>query len=377
MLTTESGNARLARFTSTMTPALHALIENLILYEELVVPTQDFLIIPALHRALGEPSLRALLESRAIRFCRMKGMIAFSPTAGLFPGAINRSDGQTYPFAADIDWTVAWACNDFARATDPDPLVSAIHSVTTEVESTMVVSSISSEVTADLIDSAELRNCFGLPADWRRPELPGNTVHLYGGPTIPSAHPEIDAVLAAAQCNAEIDLANRAKCNDIASATPLDAVLRAKTRREGRHEIGAALLDVADLPNFAPLVLDGRFPLSDLLKLRESRDAKEFRRFFHDNFDSPDTKDITDAYYALLRDVRDLDSTAGRILRALFWTGASTAAGLTAGGALGAAVGVAGSLVDSFLVSKIRLSGSPKLFLDRLRLASNEASNSR
>ena len=209
--------------------------------------------------------------------------------------------------------------------------------------------------------------------------LPENTFHLYGGPALPSAHPKVDAILAAAQSNAEIDLANRARCDDIRSSTPIDSLLRAKTKREGRSAIGATLFDVANVPDFAPLVLNGSVPVSQLLRLRESRDAKEFRRLFHESFQSANIQDVTEAYYALLGRVDQLHSPAGKILRCLVWTAASTGTGLLAGGPAGAAIGAAtafaGTLVDSFLVSRIRLRGSPKLFLDSVRVAATDASS--
>jgi hypothetical protein len=369
MFTAEAGNARLARLLRKIDPAIDSLVEGLLLYDEVVIPTQDFTVIPALMSVLGEAQLRELVESGALKFTRMKGTLILTPN-GLAQARISREGGQPHPFAADLDWTIGWACEEFARASEHRALATAIRSVTAEVDAGTVVESVKPELASDLASSSELRMAVGL-ADLDFRQLPPNAVHLYGGPELPSAIPGVDGFLRAAQCNAEIDLAVRSGCDDIASAAEIDVVIRAKLDREHRGEAAERLLQIASVPDYAPLVRQKVLPLAKLLKLRSSRDGEAFRAWVHNALIDDDPIEIARAYTSLLRSTDAVDGTTGRILRAITWTAATTPVGMAAAGvpgaALGAAAGLCGSLIDTFVVSKLRLKGFPIVFLDRLR----------
>jgi hypothetical protein len=369
MLTSESGNTRLARMLEQVEPSVKALLEALVLYDEVVLPTQDFTAVPALITLLGEHEFRAVLDSGALRFVRVQGTMVLG-ASGLEQARVYRENGEPHPFAADLDWTLQWACDDFARALNPREMAKAIELVTSELSAGDVVNAIKAEVAADLTNSSALRDALGAPAvDFRR--LRADQVHLYGGPRLPSEVPGVDAFLRAAQCNAEMHIATQSGCDDIASSTEIDAVIRAKLSRGPHGDVGERLLEIASVPDFAALILAGEVPLSAILKLRASRDGVAFRKWLHESIVSTDTVEIAKAYAGLLRNTDVVDGGKGRVVRALLWTAVSAPTGLAAGGlaglAIGAAAGLATSLVDSFVVSKVRLQSSPLVFLDRLR----------
>jgi len=371
MLTTESGNARLSRLEARLAVPLDTLIESLVLYDEVVIPTQDFIIIPALTRALGEQVLRELLESHAIKFLRVKKGIVFSTGDGAGVYEVRRKDGQLYPFAADLDWVIRWASQDFARAKDAPSLITAVQKVTSEVDADELVSVIRAESEDDVLGSEAIRELFSLPNGHPR-DYPGKPrqMHLYGGPQLPSEYKEIDSFLRLVQSNVELHLAGRMECDDVASATDLDTILEGKFARSGHSEVVSHLFEIANVPDFAPLVRTGQMPVKQLLKLRDSKNGKEFRGWFHENLRDVDAKTISKAYVDLIQEIPAVDSIPGRLLRVLGWTSASAAAGSVAGPVgtvAGAVVGGVGSLLDSFVLSKLRLGGSPKVFLDKLR----------
>ena len=372
MLTTESGIKRMTRFESHLTVPLETLIESLVLYDEIVIPTQDFLIIPVLLRAIGENPFRDLLERGAIKFLRMKKGIAFFAGVGARSYYIKKKNGEMLPFAADLDDAIRRACTGApGNAADPAGLIRTLSSITSEILADELQPVFQTESENDVLGSEEIREFFSLPNVHPR-EYPGkpNMVDFCGGPGVSSEKREINAYLRLVQSNVEVSLADRAGCDDIASATDLDITMAGKFARSGQSDVVSNLLEIADIPNFAPLVRTGQIPMEHLLKLRESKDGKAFRDWFHGNLRTADLKTVSKEYINLIKKIPAVDRIPSRLMRILGWTAVSAAVGTLAGPigtAAGAVIGVGGGLLDSFVLSRLRLGGSPKVFLDKLR----------
>ncbi len=83
---------RYDNFLNRAKPPFKRLIENLILYDEIVIPPQDFMILSSLIGILGEKETITLLEGGHLTFIRLQDSIAYKVGGGIFPMAIQKPD---------------------------------------------------------------------------------------------------------------------------------------------------------------------------------------------------------------------------------------------------------------------------------------------
>lgn len=368
MLTTEDGETRLQRFQSRLIAPLDRLLESLVLYDEVVIPTQDFLVVPALTNALGEESVRQLLDSGAVRFLRIKKQFAFVPGRGASVVMVAKPSGEMLPYAKELDELMEWIANDCIGTSDPKSFLALLSSITTELDAEEFTSVIRDESESDVQDSARIREIFELPhANPRNLPAPQNNIFMYGGPDMESKNKQIQSYLRLVQSNVEVAIAARQECDDISTATALDTILAEKFNRSAHSDAASELFNLSNVPDFSPLVRTGQLPLQDLIALRNSSDGEQFRKWFHESLKSGDS--IAKEYVNLIQRVAPIDSIPAKVVRIIVWTSLSTAAGSAAGPigtAVGAGVGLAGSLIDTFALNRLRVGGSAKLFLESL-----------
>jgi hypothetical protein len=116
-LTTQSIPARLDSLQRGFDGALDGLLESVLLYDEVIVPTQDFLVVRALLTRLGEPALCELMETGAVTFVRIKRAFAFLVGDGPVVFDVRSQQDQPKPFAADLEQVTRWTCGE-ARGSD-------------------------------------------------------------------------------------------------------------------------------------------------------------------------------------------------------------------------------------------------------------------
>lgn len=375
MLTTEPGQVRLQRLQSELITPLDRLIECLILYDEVVLPTQDMIIIPALINVLGEDSVRQLMDSGALKFLRVKRGFAYVPGKGVAVIEVVNPNGQKPPDSKDLEELVAWIATMCTGSKNPTGFLKSLLYITSEVDADEFETVIRDESEADVINSAAIRDLFGLP-DMHPKDLPAkaNTMMLYGGPEFADENPVIMSYLSLVQTNVEAALATRAECHDVFSATGLDTLLAEKFARAGHVDASNQVQLLSDIPDFAPIVRGGELPMQKLIKLRNSKHGEEFRLWFHEAVENGE--DISKAYVDLIQQVHPTDSIPGKLTRIAVWTGTSTAVGtMVAPGPVGtvggAVVGAVGGLFDAFVMDKIRLGGSAKVFLEKMSKMTN------
>lgn len=368
MLTTEDGTTRLNRFQRVLAPKVDRLIESIVLYDRVVIPTQDFLLIPGLINSIGEAAVRDLLASGGVEFLRAKGSVVFAGRDGAVTIAIYDRNGVPKEFAKDLDQLLAWIARDCTGTNDPASFEELLTKATVEVDLADFNEVFRGDSEEDAADPV-IQELFGLPASAPADyDVPSNKHILYGGPDLPGEYPVVESYLRLVQTNLEAALAAKRDCEDVSTATDLDQVLIERFARKAPHEVADRLYELADIPDYGGAVRSGVIDLKEILRLRESADGTEFRSWFHKSLESG--ADIAKAYVDLLRTVDGMDSAKGRILRILGLTAASTAAGTISAGpvgaAAGAAVGAAGGILDAFALPRIRRGGSAKLFLEKL-----------
>lgn len=355
----DSTRARYDGFLGRAKPAFVALIESTLLHDVVVVPTEDYLNLTAMVDVLGAKPLIEALEAGVLRFCRVKGALAYVGNGG---GIVHvtlpfQGDG-TDPTAvgADPDVAVAWALR--ALKTPPDAKLAKLAVAnTTEYD---LFSATDIIAAASYRDFAELPIGNGKDAK-RLAGVTARELRILGGQDLGPTIDDIGVVLALATANLEMQLMNVAGASDSATSTPLGHALRAhEIRSHQSHEAFLKLLELLDVPDIGDGVLQNNIQLSQLLSLRESRAGREFRKWFHENC-STDPGVVAKAYIELLSQVPHVSSTRGKVLRFVI----TTLMGLIP--AVGAIAGAAASFVDSFILEKLAERCSPKFFIEQLK----------
>lgn len=358
-VTFDSTQARYDGFLSRARPAFCSLVESIVLHDTIVVPTEDYLNLTALVSVLGDRAIIEMLERGVLRFCRIRGALAYVGNGG---GVVHvnfpfEGDG-TDPTAmgADVETAARWAL----RALHQPPDASLLPLVVGSSSEYDLFASTNDIATTAYRDFHELP--FGKAKDPRRlAGVNARQVRILGGQDLGPTIDEIGIVLAISTAHLELQLMAATGSDDSATSTPLGHTLRAREIRTGRsHDAMVALRELTNVPDIGEGVLDGRIGVDQLLKLRELRSAEEFRRWFH-NRCAGDSVSVARAYIELLSEVPKINSLSGKILRFIITTGIGLIPGI------GGIAGIAASLLDSFVLEKLTEKGSAKFFVERLR----------
>lgn len=361
-------NVRYQRFLSRGRPIFKSFIENVLLYDKVIVPTQDFMSLTLLLGVLGERTLLELLSTNSLKFLRVNGAFCYIGNGGgIKTYNISASNGSLKPFCAPIDEAISWALGGLKEKHKDPALLKAVLDVTTEVKASLFMEEVRHETYMDVLNSNYLRNIFAI-RNRNMDHLVGvgpKSVRIYGGPDVDSRKgDEIDTVLLLAATNLEFRLMDEAKCEDLATSNPVGHVLKAKAERCFREQTAVEaftiLREIVDVPDIGHGVLENQVDIKNLLRIKQSRDGEEFRKWFHSHCRG-DAKYIAKEYIELLKQLPRIHSLPMRVLR--FISTAIIGAIPCAGALLGPVAGV----VDSFFLEQWLRGSSPKFFIENLK----------
>lgn len=359
-------NKRYQQFLNRGREPFRSMIDGLLLYDQVIVPTQDYMSLAILVGVLGQRSVLELLERRCLRFLRIKGSLAYVGNGGgILAFKITSPDGHPRPFCDSLEQAAKWALIGLKDIPIDPVLGKKVVDATHEIDIGDLDEEVRHETYMDVLNSEILRDQFSIRNTHmnRLAGIEPNGSRIYGGPDGDWKGDEIDVVLALAATNLELRLADIAECADSSTASPVGHVLKAKAERcLGREKVEgfATLREIAEIPDIAGLVQQEAMPdrpalLSRLLKLRSSRNAEQFRAWFHAN-SANNCIDVAKEYVKLLRQVPRVQSLPGRVIRFLV----TSAIGLVP------LAGPAASFVDSFFMERLLRGSSPKFFIDDL-----------
>jgi len=358
-------NERYQRFLQQGRPRLKAIVESLLIHDEIVIPTHDFLSLAILVGVLGEKNVIELLEERCLRFLRVNGFLAYVGNGGGIRSSnfIPEPGKPPAPSCAPLEEAIAWALGGLNVKISDARLVERVVRATEEVDLEPLGQAIRHETYMDILKSPELRATFGL-RNTDMDHLQGvepNGVRIYGGMDTEWEPDEINVVLSLAMTNLEFRLAQHAGCTDSSTASPVGHVIKAKAQRlaasSGPFERFAQLREITEIPDLGEGVLEKAIPLEKLVKLRRSRRARQFRRWFQKRCQG-DTASIGREYAKLVGEIPVVGSLPARVIRLLITTGI---------GFTHPAAGVVAGTVDSFVLQEAFRGDSPKFFIEDLR----------
>jgi hypothetical protein len=353
---------------------------QLLLYEHVVIPTNDFGIVPAVLLWMGREAFEEALDSETLVFLRRQGSLMYAGGGqGLNEYKLSDATGKPFNWAARAFWGPFGEAIEIQlqHAQPALPLgererlvqKAVNQSQTLEYESNdYFVKNVAVGSYTDIRDTPELRSAFmqlavagghkpGDALDMARlPGVEANSFQIVGGPV--SSLPQF--VVQIAEANMDIVSAEFAGGTDIYTSRGMDAVLKAKLLRAGlqssRLEGFIQLLKINSIPDIRPAIESGALTLPQVWKLRQSRRAQHFREWLaRAAADSSD--DLVRLYRESLEQASLMESLPARIIR----YGILTAAGLSH-----PVVAAGAGLVDTLFTEKYIKGYRPKLMFNEL-----------
>jgi len=355
--------------TQRLRPQVARLIDALLLYDEVIIPTHDFLILPVFATVLGVEGFEHLVQADAIRFARLDAALGYAGNGvGLSAYDIRPSEQRPDPapcsaepaVAADLAFSMmADVCGRRAGQTALDSVIRRCETISVAP----FAGDITKQTHLDLSESQNLQVAFGLTGlDMQR--LPGVAPdQMVMAPHENDEWPcnAIDAVLRIAYANLECKLVGETNAAAVFTTSPIGHVLGAKLERLLPGQIDpnafATLREIARVPDIAKGVLDNQVALAKMLELRQTSNASAFRKWFQENATN-DPVTTGRAYADLLQAVPKIQQLPLRVLRFFI----TSVAGFVP------VVGHAISALDSFLIDHFFRGTSPRFFIDDLRL---------
>ena len=355
-------NIRYQKFRENGRPAFEKFIESILLHDQIVIPTDDFMSLSVLLEVFGEKPVCKLIDNGVLKFFRIQGALAYMGNgAGIQPYEIYKKDETKHAFCAPLEETINWATNGLTIPLDTKKILDLVLPITKEIKLSKINDEIKHETYMDVLNSENLRNAFSI-RNTNMDRLQGigpNNIRIYGGPYSEDSNDEISVVLKLAHANIEIKAAEMTDCQDSSTSSPIEHLLKAKAERTipnaEYHESFSILTQIADLPDIPNAVMNKKIDIDNLIRLRNSRNGEQFRQWFHENCSS-DPINTAKEYSSLLKSIPESQKFPLKILRFI----ATQAIGLIpeAGLVVGA--------IDSFLVDRIARGTSPKYFLEKL-----------
>jgi hypothetical protein len=359
-------NNRYQNFLSQGRGTFKRLIENILLYDEIVIPTQDFLSLSVLVGVLGEEEVIELLHHKSISFLRAKGALAYIGNGGGIQSfVIAAQPNKNFdPFCAPMDEAISWALNGLSIKPKQKELPQLVAEATTEFEVSKVAKEVKHETYQDILNSPHLRSSFAI-RNTNMDRLAGvepNGVRIFGGKNSTWRGDEIDIVMSLANTNLELRIMEAVQADDAITDTSIRSLLEAKadrTLKRPSDESFTELKTISDLPDIGESVLQKHTSLHKLISLSDSKSGKQFKEWFHINC-RKDTVTTAKEYSNLLKHIPTIQNLPLRTIRFLI----TNVVGFVP--IVGPAIGVGASTLDSFFIDRLLKGSSPKFFLEQL-----------
>jgi len=357
----------LDRYESQQESVVQSLCDQLLLHEQILIPTQDYLTAAGLIRILGEGNFITLLEEERIRFIRMRGLFCYFRGTGPDGRLITFIDPkQTRPTDSQIDQSIdASLAVIKGQYKEHGRLKKLLLAPTHEIELQKLIDATHRETYADLSQTNLWKEEYHFP----NPDLvalPGmeEMEMKFIGPSLDIANNIVDTCLGIGLMNMELYLAKEFDCVSSSTGLPIGDCISLKLPRITQNfNVKDKLwnfLDIAGVPDISGPLLADKVKLKKFIKLTKSRDAEAFKKWFHESKNLTE-KEILKAYIEVLHQVPWIQSKAGRVFKMI--------TSIVPSGEIIVEAGV--SIFDNFIVEKIRKKGL-KFFMEDLRKFSNQ-----
>jgi len=337
---------------------LRQLVENLLFYDQVILPVDDFIGLKVLGDAFGTEGVATMIDAEVLRFARVHGSLAYAGEGhGLVTiSAVDRASGPTPPMwmPTGVAARAIFAAIEGEDNRRAKQMGAKVASYTKDIQLGHYSKLIEERAFA-AVRSASISPDLAIP-ELNLRSLPGkkNNEIVVTGPLNQPLEPnnDIGRLMRVARTELEIVGKEVTQCSDISTLSPIGKVIAAHTATAM-----TTLFQITDVPDVGEATLRGALNLQQIISLRESRNWQEFVRWFHEACNS-DSDQVGREYVKLLKKAGPLDTAFFKTVRILV----PTVLGLMPGGA---AIGVLVEAADTFLLQKIK-EPSPKYFIEEL-----------
>lgn len=371
---------RLRTYTEDRGLAGH-LLETLLFYDRVVVPTVDYSIVVPLVHWLGVEVLRDMLVSEALSFVRYAGGLGYWG---------NGNGIGTFELFSPEDKPEEW----WVRAARCPPQEAVILQIqnrlsglneggvqrlgklveicTIDTALPEFTRKVEEETYRDILGSDVLQAHFSI-RNTNLKRLGGiepNQMRVFSAISQPAvAGDEIDITLRLAMLNLEIYLSEEAGTRDMVTDRGFSHLMDAKLDRftggNAARDSFAHLIEIEGMPDIASSITSGDVSLTKAWQFRNSRRGKQFREWF-DEIGPASPTELEREYVKTLRDGGVWSGGRAKIIKFLV----VQAIGLSLTPIIGPvsfipSLGI--SAADCFLLDKIKLGFKPRYFIDELQ----------
>lgn len=353
------------------------LANQLLLYDKVILPTNDFGIIPIIIDWMGLKTFQDVLESDSLEFVRSNSVLSYAGAGNGISLVRARPSPQkellwwqeaTFGDTdVSIELQLVNTCSQIS-ATLRNQMISTIISKTTDVNvgNKFFVDNVAHETYMDVLGSDRLTKYFLNYYKFEKGELDLQQLPSVGPDklqisSIGVINDPVDLLLRIAEVNLEFVISNEVGGIDLFTSEDADYLFQNKLKRVGIQQYlvdgFTKLLELNNLPNIELAVINDQIPITKVWEIRQRKESRQFRAWLREVQPS-DTRELEKAYVAAISKNDDYSSLPVRVIRFVM---------LNAIGLVNPIAGLISGGIDSFFLEKISAGYSPKLFFDRLR----------
>lgn len=356
------------------------LANYLLLYDQVVIPTGNLLILPVLRLMLGEGVFDDLIRNKGIVLARYDHWFGYAGNGNGIrffqiqgnPKHLDRFPNLGTTFFVPLDEAVEFAL----KTTNPQSteerrtelrnlLLDNVVSIPTQ----KIADELPDEAYKDILGSPYLRDFLALRNAGRSIKnllgLGPNQMTLYcpHEPPGPQEVPEIRSVLRVAFENFLLSLGGHMQSTEITGDRATLSILQAKGQRLGYSPEGddafAKIQEVSGVPDLGEAFASQQISPAQLLDLRYSKHCQALRDWFTKGSPSDSAEATLRRFVESTGKPGLIDSLPAKLMRFAVTTGIGFAEPVT---------GTVSSAVDSFLLSKWFPGRSPRLFMKQAKV---------
>ncbi len=349
---------------------LRQFVENILLYDQVIVPTDNFLSLRFLSLAFGSDALAILSDEGILKFRRLNGTVVYAGAGhGITVVKVDVHESRKKGAPVNPAWlpTGVAATALFSEL----PGVSAIRAKQLAAKVVHATKEIDLDMFREELRTRTYTSALSNTMDSRlriskraldKLELPPDQLRTAGSLESYAPADDIDKFMLVARTQLELIAKEQSGCNDISTLSPVGKILAATPRVATSLE---RLYQITDVPDIGAAAMQSAISMNAIVELRNSKHWREFVKWFHETCATEPDR-VGREYVKLLKLPALLDSPFYKTVRLLI----STVAGV-----INPLAGVVVAAADTYIVPNLK-EPSAKYFIERLeQLAAEQMLN--
>ncbi len=354
----------LERYLQKKDAITKSLCEEIILHDQILIPTHDYLTACGIFRLLGEKNFITLLQSDKVRFLRLRGVFGYVRGTGRDGSlAVFLDPASKRPQDSPVEISVEAGLSVIAdQMKERNVVRDLLIRNSISLETSEIIHDIRPDIYSDLKATNLWNDKYKFPKKdlLALPGMKKMQVRVLG-PGLDMNTNIVDSLLSLAMFNVELYLMAKHGCTSSSTVLPLGDLINLKLNRltdeSTRSKNMWSLFEINNIPDFGKIDLSNETHFKDLIKLSDSRNAKQFREWFHP-LSRLEQNHVFKEYIQLINDVPWAQQLPAKVIRFLV---------PTAVGVIEPISGTILGLLDAFVIDSLVKGKSPKYFIENLQ----------